>query len=121
MINIEDEESRIADQFYKLQDSSCESSSDSTQSDVNLNPFIQGLVQQHFGPDGGKQKNCFYNMYLQIMKWKEMLIHAYEKETLLVEVAVAIIFAYYLPELGQNYLHPEITAHWIAVIIIFCK
>jgi len=43
----------------------------------------------------------------------------YEKETLLIEVSLAVILAYIYPPLGGKYFFPDITAHWIAVIIIF--
>ena len=52
---------------------------------------------------------------------KQLLWELYEKERLLLEVTVAIILAYLYPPLGAIYLFPEITAHWIAVIIIFCE
>ena len=53
--------------------------------------------------------------------WIERIRHLYEKESLLIEVTLAILFAKIYPRLGAVYLFPEITAHWIAVVIIFCK
>ena len=53
--------------------------------------------------------------------WRERISHLYEKESLLIEVTLAILFAKIYPPLGAVYLFPEITAHWIAVVIIFCK
>jgi len=53
--------------------------------------------------------------------WREKLSHYYEKEGLLIEVLVAIVLARIYPRLGAEYLFPEVTAHWIAVILIFCK
>jgi len=43
----------------------------------------------------------------------------YAQQTLLIEVSLAILFAYIYPTLGAKYLFPDITAHWIAVIVIF--
>uniref|UniRef100_A0A7S3VCT1 Sodium/bile acid cotransporter n=1 Tax=Chaetoceros debilis TaxID=122233 RepID=A0A7S3VCT1_9STRA len=51
--------------------------------------------------------------------WIERIRHLYEKESLLIEVTLAILFAKIYPRLGAVYLFPEITAHWIAVVIIF--
>ena len=53
--------------------------------------------------------------------WKDKLFHLYKKEGLLIEVLLAIILARLYPKLGDKYLFPEISAHIIAVIIIFCK
>lgn len=62
------------------------------------------------------------NSHLSILStWKKKLWHLYEKECLLVEVMLAIFIAYCYPKLGAVYIHPNVTAHWIAVIIIFCK
>jgi len=57
----------------------------------------------------------------QPQSWKEKLIHLYDKEGLLVEVLVSIVLARIYPKLGAVYCFPEITAHVIAVIVIFCK
>ncbi len=62
------------------------------------------------------------NSHLSILsRWKKKLWHLYEKECLLVEVMLAILLAYCYPKLGAVYIYPNVTAHWIAVIIIFCK
>lgn len=53
--------------------------------------------------------------------WKDKLLHLYEKEGLLIEVMLAILFARLYPKLGAVYLFPEISAHIIAVVVIFCK
>lgn len=55
------------------------------------------------------------------LTWMEKFSHFYEKEGLLIEVVLAIFFARLYPQLGAIYLFPDVTAHWIAVIIIFCK
>mmetsp|Transcript_28619 Transcript_28619/g.33265 ORF Transcript_28619/g.33265 Transcript_28619/m.33265 type:complete len:419 (+) Transcript_28619:142-1398(+) len=55
----------------------------------------------------------------QHLSWKENLWHFYKNESLLVEVAFAILLAYAYPRLGADFLFPDVTAHWIAVIIIF--
>ena len=51
---------------------------------------------------------------------KERILKFYEEESLLIEVSLGIILARLYPILGAKYLVPEITAHWIAVIFIFC-
>lgn len=53
--------------------------------------------------------------------WKEKAWHIYEKESLLILVSLAILLAFIYPKLGAIYTLPDITAHWIAVILIFCK
>lgn len=45
--------------------------------------------------------------------------HFYKSESLLIEVATVIFLAYLNPPIGEIYIAPEITAHWIAVMIIF--
>jgi hypothetical protein len=47
--------------------------------------------------------------------------HIYRKETLLVEVLIVIMLAKIYPRIGTDFVFPEITAHWIAVMTIFCK
>ena len=39
----------------------------------------------------------------------------------IVLVIISIILAKAYPPLGADYLKPQITASWIAVILIFCK
>ena len=53
--------------------------------------------------------------------WKEKIAHFYEKEGLLIEVLASILCARLYPKLGAVYFFPDITAHWVAVILIFCK
>jgi Cu/Ag efflux pump CusA len=49
------------------------------------------------------------------------LKYIYRKETLLVEVLIVIMLAKIYPRIGTEFVFPEITAHWIAVMTIFCK
>ncbi len=51
----------------------------------------------------------------------DRLKHFYEKESLLIEVGIVVFLAFLYPPMGAIYIAPEITAHWVAVIIIFCK
>ena len=44
---------------------------------------------------------------------------AYAKNSFLVLVVFAILFAYAYPPLGATYLQPDVTSDWIAVILIF--
>jgi hypothetical protein len=53
--------------------------------------------------------------------WKEYVIQFYKKDSLLIDVLLAILIAKIYPPLGAEFLFPEITAHWVAVIVIFCK
>lgn len=55
----------------------------------------------------------------QPSSWKERIVHFYQKESLLIEVTIAILLAKIYPRLGAEYLFPDVTAHWIAVVIIF--
>ena len=57
----------------------------------------------------------------QPTKILDRLKHFYEKESLLIEVGIVVFLAYLYPPFGAIYIAPEITAHWVAVIIIFCK
>ena len=54
------------------------------------------------------------------LPWKDRILQCYQEESLLIEVSLGIILARLYPILGAEYLVPEITAHWIAVIFIFC-
>lgn len=47
------------------------------------------------------------------------LKYIYRKETLLVEVLIVIMLAKIYPRIGTEFVFPEITAHWIAVMTIF--
>lgn len=73
-----------------------------TNNKINLDSTSQG--------DNNNPRTCY-------QKLKDL----YDRETLLIEVFVVIFLAYIYPPLGAYYLFPEITAHWIAVIAIFCK
>ena len=53
--------------------------------------------------------------------WKTIVMELYKKDSLLIDVLVVILIAKIYPPLGAEYLFPEITAHWVAVIVIFCK
>ncbi len=57
----------------------------------------------------------------QPKSWIKRCIHFYKSESLLIEVSAAIIAAKMYPRLGAEFLFPDVTAHWIAVIVIFCK
>jgi hypothetical protein len=65
------------------------------------------------------ESNFFYK-HITINKLKSKMHHFYSSEGLLVEVVLAITAAYIYPQLGADYFYPNITAHWVAVIIIFC-
>ena len=45
----------------------------------------------------------------------------YDKQAFLVLIVCAILIAYAYPPLGADYLQPEITATWIAVMFIFSE
>ena len=45
----------------------------------------------------------------------------YKKNSLLIRAIFGILIAYAYPPLGAQYLQPQITATWIAVLIIFGK
>ena len=52
--------------------------------------------------------------------WKERILKFYEDDSLLIEVILGILVARIYPILGAEYLVPEVTAHGIAVVLIFC-
>lgn len=87
--------------------------------DHGLNSLACGVPASHYniindGMEGDKTEK-------DALSWKEKLRHFYDKESLLIEVVLAISIAYIYPKVGDVYLFPDVTAHWIAVIIIFCK
>mmetsp|Transcript_25141 Transcript_25141/g.58112 ORF Transcript_25141/g.58112 Transcript_25141/m.58112 type:complete len:431 (-) Transcript_25141:257-1549(-) len=56
--------------------------------------------------------------YNQLSCWQR-LVEFYRHDSLLIDVGVSICFAWVWPEFGSIYLMPGVTAHWVAVIIIF--
>lgn len=54
-----------------------------------------------------------------VQKWKTTVKEMYKKESLLIDVLAAILVAWIYPRMGAEFLFPEITAHWVAVIVIF--
>lgn len=50
---------------------------------------------------------------------KTILSDTYSKNSLLFNLLIAVSCAYVYPPLGGHYLYPEITSHWLAVIVIF--
>jgi hypothetical protein len=52
--------------------------------------------------------------------WRKLLDFYHEYDVLILLVTV-ILLAYAYPPLGADYLEPQITATWIAVMYIFCK
>ena len=108
----------ISKQYYSVKDSlDAMNPIASVSSEVPLNSIsredtFSQHVQQRQEEEEDEKRN---------LTWKEKLIHFYEAESLLVEVALAIVLAYVYPILGAQYLFPDVTAHWIAVIIIFCE
>lgn len=86
-------------------------SADSTQRfDVESNPS-QRRQQQHEEEENEATRQS----------WKELAVQFYKKDSLLIDVLLAIVVAKIYPRLGAEFLYPEITAHWVAVIVIFCK
>ena len=53
--------------------------------------------------------------------WCRKLIDFYNEYDFLILLIVVILLAYAYPPLGADYLQPQITATWIAVMFIFCK
>lgn len=51
----------------------------------------------------------------------ETLIDFFNRNSLVVLIFCAITFSYIYPALGAVYLHPNITASWVAVLVIFCE
>ena len=53
---------------------------------------------------------------ITIWKWCTKF---YSQNSLLILILISILLAYAYPPLGATYLAPQVTAKWIAVIIIF--
>jgi hypothetical protein len=53
--------------------------------------------------------------------WLRKVINFYKEYDVLVLLVFVILLAYAYPPLGADYLEPQITATWIAVMYIFCK
>lgn len=106
----------ISKQYYSVKDSLdamnpiSSVSSEAPLNSISREDTFSQHVQQRQEEEEDEKRN---------LTWKEKLIHFYEAESLLVEVALAIVLAYVYPILGAQYLFPDVTAHWIAVIIIF--
>jgi len=80
-----------------------------------------GNAQSQTAKTNGGAESEEYESSDHPQSWKEKLMHLYDKEGLLVEVLFSIILARIYPKLGAVYCFPEITAHVVAVIVIFCK
>ena len=78
----------------------------------------QQQQQQPEEQEQREQANSVWNGTKDI--WNQ-LKQIYRKETLLVEVLIVIMLAKIYPRIGTDFVFPEITAHWIAVMTIFCK
>ena len=87
--------------------------------DLGLNSLACGVPASHFDVINGDSEDDETEKDAQT--WKQKLCHFYDKESLLIEVLLAISIAYMYPKIGDVYLFPDVTAHWIAVIIIFCE
>jgi hypothetical protein len=111
----DEEFDNISKQYYAVRESMQSSSTE-----LSLNKVGQSKEKQLGGIDDLNDVDEEDEEELNLT-WREKLAHFYEKESLLVEVALAIILAYLYPILGAQYLFPDVTAHWIAVIIIFCE
>lgn len=85
--------------------------------DLGLNSLACGVPASHFDVINGDSEDDETEKDAQT--WKQKLCHFYDKESLLIEVLLAISIAYMYPKIGDVYLFPDVTAHWIAVIIIF--
>jgi hypothetical protein len=53
--------------------------------------------------------------------WCRKFIDFYKEYDFLILLVVVILLAYAYPPLGADYLQPQITATWVAVMYIFCK
>jgi len=49
----------------------------------------------------------------------QRIVEFYQHDSLLIDVAISIFIAWLWPPLGAQYCVPGVTAHWVAVIIIF--
>lgn len=115
--------------YYMVQDS-CQSSLDekhntnALENESKLSTILQSNHTneshcQHFKqPQEETTISSFPNKINYILNQMKQI---YRKETLLVEVLIVIMLAKIYPRIGTDFVFPEITAHWIAVMTIFCK
>ena len=62
------------------------------------------------------QKKSAVNILKITWKW---ISSTYRSNSFLIHIIIVILLAYLYPPLGAIYFYPQITASWIAVIIIF--
>jgi cellulose synthase/poly-beta-1,6-N-acetylglucosamine synthase-like glycosyltransferase len=62
--------------------------------------------------------DCNSNMNISIY---QRMLQAIQANSLLAMISCAITLSYIYPPLGNEYLQPEITASWLAIIVIFCE
>ena len=117
----ENGETEIANQFYMLQYlpyTSNNHTSMTSSLDLILRP---ASPLEHVAASNNLTPENYMKVRCHVMKLKEVVMNVYKKEMLLIEVALAILMAFYFPDFGMYWLHPKITSHWVAVIIILCK
>ena len=78
-----------------------------------------GTITAHVSLDGSNPTTST-NIEKKQSTWKERILKFYQDDSLLIEVLLGILVARIYPILGAEYLVPEITAHCIAVVLIFC-
>lgn len=69
--------------------------------------------------DRGPGANQTATSTTRMDRLRDSLLDFYEKNIFLLKAILAIILAKLYPPLGAVYLHPEITAQWMAVMFIF--
>jgi len=84
--------------------------------------LFQAYVDQNPDPDHRHldiSTNNPLSSSLSLSSITNFLTETYTKNSLLWNLVIAISCAYIYPPLGGIYVHPEITSHWFAVILIF--
>jgi len=115
----------IQNQYYKAKESlhaqafsadgsaSVQKSQDHSQNSQPTQQYYGGPLSVTAADEGEREEDQHPK------SWKEKAWEHYKKESLLIEVSLAILLAFIYPPLGAIYTLPDITAHWIAVILIF--
>lgn len=87
----------------------------------NDNFMYRSQEQDHHSSSYNIQNMSSRTYQDMIITLQKKMKQIYQKETLLVEVVIVILLAKIYPRIGVEFVFPEITAHWIAVMTIFCK
>jgi len=85
---------------------------------ANVYQDHEGLIQHdHHPTNSGSLSSA--SPVLSLSTITTLLYETYSHNSLFWNLVIAIICAYIYPALGGVYVYPEISSHWLAVILIF--